>query len=59
MHELIPFPQPPRSQARPETEGEPFRVVFEIGESRFAIDVTTSFAFTELPSGARPVIPIR
>jgi hypothetical protein len=56
---LIPFPLPPRPQAEPENDVEPFRVIFEIGEDRFAIDVTTRFTVTELPTGAGSVIPIR
>ena len=55
---LIPFPQPPRMQPGPKTEGEPFRVIFEIGENRFAIEVNTTFTVTELPSEVAPVIPI-
>ena len=55
--ELIPFPQPRPNQAGADTEVEPFRVVFEIGESRFAID--RRLTITHLPSRARQVIPIR
>ena len=55
--ELIPFPQPRPNQPGADTEVEPFRVVFEIGESRFAID--RRLTITHLPSGARQVIPIR
>ena len=55
--ELIPFPQPRPNQPGADTEVEPFRVVFEIGESRFAID--RRLTITDLPSGARQVIPIR
>ena len=57
--ELIPFPQPPRRQANRETEAEPRRIIFEIGEDRFAIDMTTTFTVTELPSEVAPVIPIQ
>ena len=55
--ELIQFPQPRPNQPGADTEVEPFRVVFEIGESRFAID--RRLTITHLPSGARQVIPIR
>ena len=55
--ELIPFPQPRRNQPGANTEVEPFRVVFEIGESRFAID--RRLTVTDLPSAARQVNPIR
>ena len=55
--ELIPFPQPRPNQPGADTEVEPFRVVFEIGESRFAID--RRLTVTDLPSGARQVIPIQ
>ena len=55
--ELIPFPQRRPNQPGVDTEVEPFRVVFEIGESRFAID--RRLTITDLPSGARQVIPIR
>ena len=54
---LILFPRPLRRH-EPEIELESGRIVFEIGDSRFAVDVTTSFTVTELPSGPGPVIPI-
>jgi hypothetical protein len=56
---LIPFPRPPRKQPRTETGLEPYRIFVEIGEDRFAIDVTTTFTVTELPSEVAPVIPIQ
>src|SRR5437763_16247546 len=56
---LIPFPTPPRKQPGPETELEPYRILVEIGCSRFAIDVTTTFTVTELPSEVAPLIPIQ
>ena len=55
---LIPFPQPPLRQPGPKTELEPFRVIFEIGADRFAIDMTTTFTITEMPAEPGPVIPI-
>ena len=54
---LIPFPQGPRRQPGAKADEEPFRVVFEIGESRFAIDRFVNV--TDLPSRAEQVIPIR
>ena len=56
---LIPFPTPPRKQPGPETELEPYRILVEIGCDRFAIDVTTTFTVTELPSEVAPLIPIQ
>ena len=56
---LIPFPQQPSSQPGPKTELEPFRVIFEIGADRFAIDMTTTFTITEMPAEPGPVIPIQ
>jgi hypothetical protein len=56
--QLTPFPQVPWRQDEPEHE-LPRRILVQIEQDRFAIDLTASFTVTRLRPTTGPIIPLR
>jgi hypothetical protein len=56
--QLTPFRKAPWRQDEPEHELEPRRILVQMGQDRFAMDLTTRFTVTRRPTTG-PVIPLR